>query len=37
MNTTFVNLTDYPINQPNTRLYQSLVAEQRILLADIGM
>ena len=37
MNTTFVNLTDYPINQPNTPLYQSLVADQRVLLADKGM
>lgn len=37
MNTTFVNLTDYPIDQPNTPLYKSLVAAQRILLADKGM
>lgn len=37
MNISFVNLIDYPINQPNTQVYQSLVAEQRNLLADKGM
>lgn len=37
METKFVNLSDYPIDRPDTPLYQSIVAEQKQRLAVNGM
>jgi len=37
MTTALINLTDYPLDQPDSSHYQSLVAQQRSLLAANGM